>query len=546
LRNHYVVVPIVVLIILVTFAGFTSVFGLSEEQYQVYNGKQVSKEDYDAFTAQKDVFVSASKDSPTLYSNHATLKTQLSSYDRNSFVSHVPEMSKEHCNQHSKCWTVYNVSHPFGVDFYPYGFASVFFINSKGVFNDKVTIGIPETVDLSTNESETVIINRISWSSLETAKVPSGKDYYYVKVSGSLKENQDIDNVLDLGNVYTYWEYVPWEFSDNTQIFWSFDSSNRTATTINDLSNEGTAYDGTISGSPIFSPTNAIVGDAAHSDTDSDYWSSSIYGNAFDESGDFNILFSMNLNSIPVTSPCFFGKGFETTTGRPYMYLLFTSSNNTFYTHSGVKSVSGASERFGNDIIRANTDYFVSYEYTQSSDRVALRVNTNGTGWAYWFGKSSWGGGNFVQSGYNFSVGGCSIDNPPHRLDGSMDNFGVLDKVLNETELDVYFSKNYPFPVDESDGRDAIESGIVESLNSYTIYTDQQVYTRHLNGSQQQGTFDKVVVSGKKQWAFNYIYGSDTYINMWNMTPAFYVLEMSNLTPNKISKLVSDLISSTE
>ncbi len=100
----------------------------------------------------------------------------------------------------------------------------------------------------------------------------------------------------------------------------------------------------------------------------------------------------------------------------------------------------------------------------------------------------------------------------------------------------------------ESQARTAIEIGI----NSSTIgtgaarYTDQQVYARNLSNSQVLGRFDKVALSGNQRWAFNYITSSDTNVSMFNLTPALYTLEMSNLNNAQITDMVSKLINNTK
>ncbi len=60
------------------------------------------------------------------------------------------------------------------------------------------------------------------------------------------------------------------------------------------------------------------------------------------------------------------------------------------------------------------------------------------------------------------------------------------------------------------------------------------------------GRFDKVVASGSKRWAFNYINTTESHVRMFNLTPSFYVLEMANMTTDNIINDVSNLINSTK
>ena len=100
---------------------------------------------------------------------------------------------------------------------------------------------------------------------------------------------------------------------------------------------------------------------------------------------------------------------------------------------------------------------------------------------------------------------------------------------------------------DENEGRNAIESGIQDSLTSgYTIYTDQWIYVRLANGSQKMDRFDTVAVYGSQRWAFNYLTGTDAYANLFNVTPIFYVWEDQSLYIPQIKSQVSAFINGTK
>lgn len=103
--------------------------------------------------------------------------------------------------------------------------------------------------------------------------------------------------------------------------------------------------------------------------------------------------------------------------------------------------------------------------------------------------------------------------------------------------------------VNESVGREAIETGIKNELgNNTVIYTDQQIYLRHANDNQELGTFDKVVIEGNQTWAFNYIAPADNInpkTNMSNMTSAIFIWEEAILSAEDIITQVQGLIEST-
>lgn len=104
----------------------------------------------------------------------------------------------------------------------------------------------------------------------------------------------------------------------------------------------------------------------------------------------------------------------------------------------------------------------------------------------------------------------------------------------------------------ESDGRKAIVEGIEDPDalgSSAEIHTDQHIYLRHANGSQQNGTFDKVAVKGNQTWAFNYIAPTDNTnpeVNMNNLSNVVYIWQQANLTTSEIKSAVKGLINSTK
>lgn len=101
--------------------------------------------------------------------------------------------------------------------------------------------------------------------------------------------------------------------------------------------------------------------------------------------------------------------------------------------------------------------------------------------------------------------------------------------------------------VNETAGRSSIEQGIRASLGGDApIYTDQQIYARYVNTSQQLGRFDKVTKFSNQIWAFNYVNDTAPFTNMQNITPAFYVFEMANRSSGSIRDAVSNLINVTK
>ncbi|MBS3100826.1 hypothetical protein J4204_01710 [Candidatus Woesearchaeota archaeon] len=99
----------------------------------------------------------------------------------------------------------------------------------------------------------------------------------------------------------------------------------------------------------------------------------------------------------------------------------------------------------------------------------------------------------------------------------------------------------------ETSGDATIGAGIQNALLSgYTNYTEVQIYTRNLSNGQVKGTFDRMAKKGSKAWAFNFVSKGEQHVNMFNLTPVLYVLEMSNITSTNITKTIELMINATK
>lgn len=97
----------------------------------------------------------------------------------------------------------------------------------------------------------------------------------------------------------------------------------------------------------------------------------------------------------------------------------------------------------------------------------------------------------------------------------------------------------------EDIARETIDSVANAVLGSPTIDTDQQVYVRRVNNTQQLVRFDKVITFGNQHWAINYLAGNDTYSYMTNLTPVLYVYEAANISAPQLQTEVQSLIENT-
>lgn len=100
----------------------------------------------------------------------------------------------------------------------------------------------------------------------------------------------------------------------------------------------------------------------------------------------------------------------------------------------------------------------------------------------------------------------------------------------------------------ETSARQSIIRGVESSQAgaAYTAHADQQVYIRLANGTQKLGTFDYLVVSANKRYAFNYDQDSAAgFPAFYNISPVFYVWQKINLTDQSISNEVEGFIDGT-
>jgi hypothetical protein len=95
---------------------------------------------------------------------------------------------------------------------------------------------------------------------------------------------------------------------------------------------------------------------------------------------------------------------------------------------------------------------------------------------------------------------------------------------------------------------EAIQQGIENSIigSGATIYTNQKVYLRMLNGSTITATVTKVAAYGNQRWLFNYVNETGTLAGLFNLTPVVYSLDMKNMSVKAIRANVTSFINSTK
>lgn len=146
---------------------------------------------------------------------------------------------------------------------------------------------------------------------------------------------------------------------------------------------------------------------------------------------------------------------------------------------------------------------------------------------------------------YKNSTGQYEITYYPYTLNATKTSYEDASEQVNLTQDVTVTFELSEVPANESQAREAIESGIDDALDDYTVYTDQKVHIRTLNNTQQTGSFDKVAVSNNQTWVFNYVTSGESFLNMLNITPVFYVWEAENIGQNQIESHVESFINTT-
>lgn len=189
----------------------------------------------------------------------------------------------------------------------------------------------------------------------------------------------------------------------------------------------------------------------------------------------------------------------------------------------------------------------IPFNYTLNNSLQYYIVGSGPTGHGSNWTLTYANGGACPNIGYPISVPPyVTVDTGAHSNSGVWNNISIANYCFTNLTFANATEIASPANQSENSARTAIQNGIISSIPSATIYTDQQIYVRYLNGTQMLGTFDKVAVYGNQRWAFNAIFGSDSFTNMMNITPSFYVWEgNSSLSDGQIQVRVETLINST-
>ena len=146
--------------------------------------------------------------------------------------------------------------------------------------------------------------------------------------------------------------------------------------------------------------------------------------------------------------------------------------------------------------------------------------------------------------GQNTTSHVCTLTIPDELVNATDYVYISCQKPGNETIVSLLMDITY---LDTNDSR-SIDYGIMGSTiwPGATIYSNQKVYLRALNGSNVTATVDKVAVYGNQRWIIHYENESEPKIGLFNLTPVVYVLEMKNISLSQIRTTVSAFINGTK
>ena len=93
----------------------------------------------------------------------------------------------------------------------------------------------------------------------------------------------------------------------------------------------------------------------------------------------------------------------------------------------------------------------------------------------------------------------------------------------------------------------SIEQGILNSTigQGAAIYSERQVYLVNSTDYQLLSRVDRVAEYNNQSWIFNYALENETMFGLFNITPAIYSLDMTNLSGHVIEERVKELINSS-
>ncbi|MBU0757620.1 MAG: LamG domain-containing protein [Nanoarchaeota archaeon] len=128
-------------------------------------------------------------------------------------------------------------------------------------------------------------------------------------------------------------------------------------------------------------------------------------------------------------------------------------------------------------------------------------------------------------------------------------NSSVYLRCINywNSSLETGVTLNMSITLLEINATKRIQVGIDNSVigSGAMVYTDQQVYLRGLLYDPLLTTVDKIAVFGNQRWLFNYN-ENNISLNLFNITPVVYSLELLNTPLGQIDEEVTEYIDSTK
>ena len=142
-------------------------------------------------------------------------------------------------------------------------------------------------------------------------------------------------------------------------------------------------------------------------------------------------------------------------------------------------------------------------------------------------------------------------------LDTTIDGFRISNDTLTTAQMHVLKPDpltalgpeqiNAVGGANETEGDQAIVNGIIGALGSNAIIlTDQKLYVVNTSNGHNEGSFDKITISGNQTWAFNYITTGETFTNVPSLFRTVNIWENQSLSSANITSQVETFINLTK
>jgi hypothetical protein len=398
----------------------------SPDDIITYNSGNVRQEDYDQFLSAK----------PALDNQYSTAIGNIAAAVSRNILTYRDDMSRNKCNEILPCETVYEISLPIQINIPADQLFYVLMLNSSNVTQLSIEVGQDEEIVLHEGTKNESTITTIDWSSFGDATITGD---FYIRVTGNLKSKGGADNVIDFaGGLFTYWEYVAWEYNDDTVRHYSFDADTMIGTNVVDSANN---QNGTTSGSPTVNYTTVShFNEAVDFDGFDDYVNIGDTSTIIDEMVNFSIAWYMVNDNFSSWKGLM---GYQNGQNIPHFFIE-TYPNASIDVQGTYGGQCDRVRLRGNESFVSNREYQFVFSYDFTGLVATLFTNTS-TGFRVSREVPIYTTcGDAIGHSKDFFIGDIH-DLGDINSDGTIDHVGIFNRTLNESEMVDYFSRSYPF-----------------------------------------------------------------------------------------------------